>query len=667
MKKIIFLSCLLVACTPTEERIETAQGGVRLCADGARSYFGACPEDTHGYKPSSSPRVVLSPPAPERSRPPSGNRTDCNASRMPGGRLPPDCPPPTFSPQSTQLKDEEARLAEVKRQREELERTRIETEAQTEQTKLEAERRRIAEVKRQQEEAERIAKVQAETQAEQARLDAEKARLAELKNRNTATLIHGRYRDNGNGTVTDVVNKLRWKHCAQGQTWTGSVCAGEATKYTWNNLPKFSSGWRVPTIEEAKTLLYCRSTERWGESLTANRNSDWNKLSNSEKYVCGKDTYGTSDSLSIDKEAFVNTPLWIWTSTEYEKYAGNAWFVNFYNGYVGYHNKSSDSSAVRVVSSSQSPQSTQLKDEEELERTRIKAEAQAEQTKLDAERRRIAEVKRQQEKAERIAKAQARTQAEQARLEAERAHIAGIKRQQEEAKRLARTQAKTQVASTSTLIHGRYRDNGNGTVTDVVNKLRWKRCVEGQTWTGSTCVGEAKTYTWNTLPTFSGGWRVPTVEEANTLLYCRSTGSWNTLSTSEEYVCGKDIYNTSDNPAIDEEVFVNTPSWIWTSTYSPSAFYAWVVSFGNGGVYSYLKNNYYAVRVVSASQSPQSTQLKDEEELERTRIQAETQAEQARLEAESERIAEIKRQQEERKRLDISRVVSSIIKLLRTE
>ncbi|CAK0760555.1 putative Lipoprotein [Gammaproteobacteria bacterium] len=167
------------------------------------------------------------------------------------------------------------------------------------------------------------------------------------------SLIHDRYLDHGDGTVTDVVNKLRWKRCCEGQIWDGKTCVGEATKYRWKDLPKPSEdGWRVPTVEEAKTLLYCRNTGKWGDSLPVTKDSDWNKLSHLEKYVCGKDIRGTNDSLSIDKEVFVNNPFWIWTSSEYAHNAGYAWVVDFYDGHVNGNGKYHDD-AVRVVSSSQ--------------------------------------------------------------------------------------------------------------------------------------------------------------------------------------------------------------------------------------------------------------------------------------------------------------------------
>ena len=44
-------------------------------------------------------------------------------------------------------------------------------------------------------------------------------------------------------------------------------------------------------------------------------------------------------------------------------------------------------------------------------------------------------------------------------------------------------------------LSGEYVDNGNGTVTHTPTNLMWKRCAEGQTWTGSTCSGTASSMT----------------------------------------------------------------------------------------------------------------------------------------------------------------------------
>ena len=39
-------------------------------------------------------------------------------------------------------------------------------------------------------------------------------------------------------------------------------------------------------------------------------------------------------------------------------------------------------------------------------------------------------------------------------------------------------------------------DNSDGTVTDQTTGLMWKRCPEGQSWSGSACTGAAGSMTW---------------------------------------------------------------------------------------------------------------------------------------------------------------------------
>jgi len=62
-------------------------------------------------------------------------------------------------------------------------------------------------------------------------------------------------------------------------------------------------------------------------------------------------------------------------------------------------------------------------------------------------------------------------------------------------------------------------NNGDGTVTHVLTGLTWMRCAMGQTWTGSTCSGEASDYTFAyaqaLTSNFAGksDWRLPDVLE----------------------------------------------------------------------------------------------------------------------------------------------------------
>ena len=89
--------------------------------------------------------------------------------------------------------------------------------------------------------------------------------------RPTQTLLADRYRDNGDGTVTDVRTGLQWMRCSLGQAWQGGTCVGEAEKYDWQSAPDVTKAlncqggyvsyrdWRVPTKEELETLFYCSS------------------------------------------------------------------------------------------------------------------------------------------------------------------------------------------------------------------------------------------------------------------------------------------------------------------------------------------------------------------------------------------------------------------------
>ncbi|MCX0421561.1 DUF1566 domain-containing protein [Aeromonas veronii] len=81
----------------------------------------------------------------------------------------------------------------------------------------------------------------------------------------------------------------------------------------------------------------------------------------------------------------------------------------------------------------------------------------------------------------------------------------------------------------------RFLDHGNGTVTDQHTGLTWMRCKLGQTWSGSSCLGEPTVYYWqqglqvaerirsdssHALYHFGGisQWRLPDIKELATLV-----------------------------------------------------------------------------------------------------------------------------------------------------
>jgi Protein of unknown function (DUF1566) len=153
----------------------------------------------------------------------------------------------------------------------------------------------------------------------------------------------------------------------------------------------------------------------------------------------------------------------------------------------------------------------------------------------------------------------------------------------------------------------------NGSVK--LGGLEWLRCSIGQTWSGSTCTGEAKKYTFETskaaATTFNvvgyGGkrdWRVPTIRELQSLLAC-STGFQNERDFQDG---GKalrtDCNDNASKPTIDTSLFPQSPvGAFWSaSPYVGNANSAWVVNFYYGDVSNYNRNDALPVRLVRASQ-----------------------------------------------------------------
>jgi len=149
-----------------------------------------------------------------------------------------------------------------------------------------------------------------------------------------------------------------------------------------------------------------------------------------------------------------------------------------------------------------------------------------------------------------------------------------------------------------------FTDNKNGTVTHKKTGLTWQRCSIGQNWTGATCEGDAKSFTWDEAiqltSNFAGktDWRVPTKDELMKLVYC----------SDDQYnysIDGKCINSNSvTRPTINTILFLNTPSSsFWSSSPHPGktnldSYLAWVIHF-NEGIYSAgFRDNSYNFRLV---------------------------------------------------------------------
>ncbi|MEN9373162.1 MAG: hypothetical protein RIR79_714 [Pseudomonadota bacterium] len=156
----------------------------------------------------------------------------------------------------------------------------------------------------------------------------------------TAEIIDNRYQILANGAeVKDVQTNLIWQRCQVGMNWNGNTCTGEAKKFTFENAKKQAgNGWRVPTIRELSSLIYCSS----GKMKNSNDVGDGGAPI---KNWCD----GDYTKPTINTKAFPNTPSGVvWSSSPYVGDSSDAWFVSFYYGNVSGYLRSGNG-AVRLV------------------------------------------------------------------------------------------------------------------------------------------------------------------------------------------------------------------------------------------------------------------------------------------------------------------------------
>ncbi len=149
---------------------------------------------------------------------------------------------------------------------------------------------------------------------------------------------------------------------------------------------------------------------------------------------------------------------------------------------------------------------------------------------------------------------------------------------------------------------GNYTAYANGMAIDNNTGMMWSRCSIGQQWDGTTCTGQAQSYTWqgavNTVAILNqqnylgcNDWQLPHIEDLHSLIDCRvgfkeivKIASKTGNVTEVESWCKGDNY---PRPAINQQVFPNTQgdlrSFYWSSSEDAgNSNQAWVVNFGYG-------------------------------------------------------------------------------------
>ncbi len=132
-----------------------------------------------------------------------------------------------------------------------------------------------------------------------------------------------------------------------------------------------------------------------------------------------------------------------------------------------------------------------------------------------------------------------------------------------------------------------FTDAGHGTVIDTRTNLQWMRCAIGQSWNGFSCAGEAERVPWaataNVVRTVNrqsqeGDWRLPTVTELKSIVYCNNTPD--NPPQRGMHCASFGLY--AGGPSINPLAFPNAPaSYFWSQTALKDD-YSWGIDFNSG-------------------------------------------------------------------------------------
>ncbi|MEE9352144.1 MAG: DUF1566 domain-containing protein [Thiotrichaceae bacterium] len=156
----------------------------------------------------------------------------------------------------------------------------------------------------------------------------------------------GEYIDHGDGTVTDTKTHLMWKKCSEGLSGVGCN-KGKIASIQWNVVIKQEravglggySDWRLPTVKELRSLIYCSNgvsqKDSWKDGGCSAKSNNFNRP-------------------TINQNIFPNTGnASYWSSLSHPSQNDYARIVYFDTGHYYELPKSGATSYVRLVRSDQ--------------------------------------------------------------------------------------------------------------------------------------------------------------------------------------------------------------------------------------------------------------------------------------------------------------------------
>lgn len=143
--------------------------------------------------------------------------------------------------------------------------------------------------------------------------------------------------------MIDTDNNLMWMRCSLGQNWNGNSFILHASGYIFDAAQRIASktifsgysDWRLPTIQELNTLVYCSNGKRiqYHNDRYIHHSGEPNSKKTEGYYGCDSGDRGIYSKPTINKEFFPNSDANSYWSSSFPAHLNyRAWAVNFSEG-----------------------------------------------------------------------------------------------------------------------------------------------------------------------------------------------------------------------------------------------------------------------------------------------------------------------------------------------